>query len=128
MTALLPDLLGALRARRRRRYARRAAAVAVVAALLALAPLAWWRFAAPSAAPTVAPTSPTVAGWATVADDPTILARCEVRTVERTEWLLSDEGLRAELRAAARPDGVVRTASRVFVSAAALDPWPGESP
>ena len=49
-----------------------------------------------------------------------------VPTVERSEWWIDDEGLRAFLRAAERPDGIVRVRGQVFVSADAVDPFPLE--
>lgn len=124
MAALLPELLGEVRARRRRRHARRAAVLVLAAACYLLA---WpWRRGEPprDERPEVA----SAPRWTVVHDDPTILSRCEVANRDRPEWRLTDDALRAELRAAQRPDGVVRAGDRVFVSASAVDPWPGESP
>lgn len=123
MAAQLPALLVVVRARRRRRLVRRAA-LALVA--LALPGLGWLL----ASAPTTPPPAPGVAAapaWVVVHDDPTILARCEVQPAVRPDWLLTDDGLQAELRAADRPDGLVRTGGVVLVSAAAVDPWPERS-
>jgi hypothetical protein len=122
--SLLPALLGAVRARRARARVRRAA---VVAACVVSA-IATWQLAGPHAPGRRAPDTHTASAWRTLQDDPTILARREVPTRERAEWQLSDDALRRELRAAERPDGLVRVKDRVLVSAAAVDPWPGDSP
>lgn len=119
MAALLPDLLGAMRARRRRRRVRRAAVALVAAAL----PLFAWQFAtAPRRDPPGVVAAPS---WRVVHDDPTVLARCAVGTHEREQWFVDDDGLQAALAAAERPAGLVRTRDRVLVSAVAIDPWPG---
>jgi len=123
--SLLPELLGAVRARRARAKVRRAAVVVVACVVCAIAT---WRLAAPHAPAGRAPDTHTAPLWTTLHDDPTILARREVPTRERPEWQLSDDGLRRELRAAERPDGLVRVKDRVLVSAAAVDPWPSDSP
>ncbi len=124
MHAMLPGLLGEVRARRRRRVARRA----VVAAVVLVAPFALWRPWA--AAPTTPARAVPVAAstWRTIHDDESILARCTVAVPVRAAWFADDAALRAALRAAHRPDGVVVTPGRVSVAAAAIDAFPGESP
>lgn len=125
MSAMLPELLSAVRARRRRRHVRRAATVA----LLVGAPIAlWWGSAsAPPATPRngdVAAAPPAVI----VDTDPAIVARCTVATVERSEWYVDDAGLQELLRADERDAGLVRIGERVLVSASAIDPWPSDGP
>lgn len=122
MHALLPDLLGAVRARRRRRHVRRAALVVLVL----FAPIAaWWANA-------VEPSTPREDAVAAapvaeiVESDPTVLARCEVATTVRAEWFVDDDGLQELLRADERDAGLVRVGDRVFVSPSAIDPLPGE--
>jgi hypothetical protein len=61
-------------------------------------------------------------------DDPGVVDRCTVVSTVRTAWLLDDDGLRELLRQAERPDGLVRVTDRVFVAAAAVDPFPVTSP
>jgi len=116
MAAALPMLLGEVRARRRRRRAARAAvAVALVGLVVGLV---------------VAGREPPVRsapGWTIVPTDPTVLARCRVPTTVRAAWWLSDDDLRSALRAAERPDGLVRTGNAVRVHEAAVDAWPGET-
>jgi hypothetical protein len=126
--ALLPELLATVRARHRRAVARRA----MVAALLVLAPLAVWCAGGSAPVPVApvpdapAPHMPVAVATAaiTVENDATVLARCEVRTESRAEWFADDERLRAELRTADRSDGLVVVPGRVFVAAAAIDPFP----
>ncbi len=126
MAALLPDLLATLRRRRRRAQVRRAVVVAVVALLPGVAWLAAAR--ALAGLPPVDPIGPLASVATMVHDDPSILARCEVRDIARAEWWLSDAALQETLRAVDRPDGLVRTADRVFVAAAAIDPFPSTAP
>lgn len=127
--ALLPGLLREVRARRRRRYVRRAALAAL---LVAGSAFAWAASAHTPSRDQVHGDAPREVAaaphWTTVHDDPAILARCEVASHERPEWLLTDEALGTALRAADRPDGLVRANGHVFVDPAAIDPWPGESP
>lgn len=124
MVALLPQLLQALRRRTRRARRRRLA----VAALVAAAPTCWlaWLLTGPRggapATPVAAPT------WIVVRDDPGVLARCAVANVVRPAWFVGDDELQVLLGDAARPAGIVRAGGRVFVAAAAIDPWPGERP
>lgn len=120
MAALLPDLLGAVRARRRRRHVRRAAVALMAAAL----PLFAWQFATATAPRRDPPEVAAAPSWRVVHDDPTVLTRCAVGTRERAEWFVDDDGLQAALRAAERPMGLVRTRGQVLVSAMAIDPWP----
>lgn len=124
MAALLPDLLLALRRRTRRARRRRLA----VAALVAAAPACWlaWLLAGSGAA---VPATPVAApAWTFVRDDPGLLARCSVAPVVRPAWFVGDDELHVLLGDAARPAGLVRVGERVFVAAAAIDPWPGDSP
>jgi hypothetical protein len=124
--AWLPALLAALRARRRRRQRRRAAVAGVA---LVVGAFAVWQAstpgaAAPSPALPPSPSAPIAGGWQVVGDDATVLARCEVRDQARASWWLGDDELRAELRAAARPDGCVRIGDRVLVRPSAVDAFP----
>lgn len=122
----LPGLLGSMRQRRRRR---RAARATVLALGLGGALLLWPR-RADEVAPPVAPPPPILVrpGWTMVADDPQVVARLRVATVVRPEWFVDDGQLQALLRAADRPDGLVRARGQVLVSAAAVDPFPTLSP
>lgn len=131
MEALLPELLGTLRARRRRARRRRAAVAAALLVLPALlsipgrsAPVDSSREPVPAALAR-APAAP---AWVELRDDPSVLARCEVATVVRSAWFVDDDEMQALLLAAEKPAGLVRSGSRVFVSAAALDPWPSLAP
>ena len=49
---------------------------------------------------------------------------CVVTPAARPEWYVDDDGLNDLLRAAKGRGGIVRAAGRVFVNAAAIDPWP----
>lgn len=124
METLLPALLDTLRARVRRARRRRAAVAAALLVLPALLLTLWRRDpAVPSIAPVAA-----APGWTEVRDDPGVRARCEVATVVRSAWFVGDDEVQELLRAASKPAGLVRSGDRVFVSAAALDPWPGGAP
>jgi hypothetical protein len=114
--AMLPGLLLAVRRRRHRRRLLQASA-----ALLLVALGAWALVPAPRPAPPAA-----VSAWTVVHDDPNVLARCAVANRTRPEWFVDDAGLAALLAASGRPAGLVRCGGRVCVSAAAVDPWPGE--
>ena len=124
MAALLPELLQTLRLRARRARRRRLA----VAGLIAAAPACWlaWLLAGPGAAVPATPAAEPA--WTVVRDDPDVLARCTVATVVRPAWFVGDDELQDLLGAAAKPAGLVRAGDRVFVAAAAIDPWPGERP
>lgn len=128
MDALLPELLGTLRARMRRARRRRAFAALV---LLAVPVLGWSLVgsAPTSTASNPSPVAPFAAnGWSEVHDDAGVLARCEVVAVARASWFAGDDELQALLRLADRPSGLVRAGSRLFVPADAVDPWPAEAP
>lgn len=120
----LPVLLQALRGRRRRRAAARGGLVAFGIAAIAAVVLArgtpW-----PKGGGSADPAAPFCV---VVRDDPAIVSRCTVPNGERAEWFVDDDTLRALLQAADRPDGLVRVADRVFVAAAAVDPFPSTSP
>ncbi|MCR9244117.1 MAG: hypothetical protein NXI31_03740 [bacterium] len=126
--AMLPELLGAVRRRRRWRHTRNAGLTLALVAGLASAP--WWMAGGaagerPAGSPAV-PDQHVVAtrSWVTVRDDPDIVARYRVGTTRRSEWFVDDADLRGLLRTAERASGVVRSGQRVFVSRAAIDPWP----
>ncbi|HEX5052217.1 MAG TPA: hypothetical protein VFZ65_10625 [Planctomycetota bacterium] len=121
--AMLPGLLGVVRRRRRRRHAARITALLVLVA----APIVFWRPWRGDAAPVEAPVQ-VAAGWTSLGDDPTVLARCEVLDVQRREWFVDDEQLRQLLAGAARESGIVRVGGRVFVAAAAIDEWSSDAP
>jgi hypothetical protein len=118
----LPRLLSAVRWRRRRRRLAQGAAVTMAVAAL------WFAFGlgAGPAGPGRPSETVNAPRWTVVHDDPGVLARCTVPTVERSEWWIDDAGLRALLREAERPDGIVRVRGQVLVSADAVDPFPLE--
>lgn len=124
LQADLPGLLAALRGRRRRRQTVRAA----VATLLLVSGAAM--VFRSGGAPTVVPVLPdgTAPRCTIVRDDPQVLARLAVPTTVRAEWFVDDAGLQALLRAADRPDGLVRVDRQVLVSAEAVDPFPELQP
>ena len=120
MREALPGLLGAVRWRRRRRVAVRAAALSLLVAV--------WSWSPWSGEPSedgVAP-GPVASAprWVVIADDPSVLARCEVASRIDPAWFVDDAGLQNLLRLDARPDGLVRAGARVMVAAAAVDAWP----
>jgi hypothetical protein len=123
--ALLPDLLDSLRGRVRRARRRRLTLAAVALVLLAVL-LPW----SPADVPAARPTAPLATGpaWTECRDDPDVVGRCTVATVVRGAWFVGDDDLQALLHDADRPAGLVRTGARVLVAAAAVDPWPGETP
>ncbi|MCA8952310.1 MAG: hypothetical protein KDE27_22555 [Planctomycetes bacterium] len=129
-SAMLPELLRAVRGRRRRRQVRR---LGLAAAALALAALGLHRVFGDRgpgrgiATPVADGNDPEVAAtpvWTTFGNDPAALARCVVTPAARPEWYVDDDGLNDLLRAAKGRGGIVRAAGRVFVNAAAIDPWP----
>lgn len=124
MDALLPELLDTLRTRVRR--ARRRRAIVAILLMVLPVPLLTWRRPAPAAPPIAS--AAVARGWTEVRDDPGVRTRCEVETVVRSAWFAGDDEVQELLRAAARPAGLVRAGNRVFVSAAALDPWPSVAP
>lgn len=124
MDALLPELLDTLRSRVRR--ARRRRAIVAILLLVLPVPLLTWRHSAPAAPPIAS--AAFARGWTEVRDDPGVRTRCEVATVVRSAWFAGDDEVQELLRAAAKPAGLVRAGDRVFVSAAALDPWPTVAP
>jgi len=124
--AMLPSLLGAVRQRRQRRRAVRTAALLSAVVLVALLVRPWLQ--APQRAderPREA-AQPAFPSWSTLHDDPTVLARCEVRPAVRAEWFVDDARLHDLLAAADREAGLVRAGGRVRVSAAAIDRWGSE--
>lgn len=133
MDALLPELLGTLRARVRRARRRRMLAALVLVAIPAVSwPLLGSPSGTPSSAPPGTPTVPAAAvanvGWSEVHDDAGVLARCEVVAVARASWFAGDAELQGLLREADKPAGLVRAGERVFVRADAIDPWPALAP
>lgn len=122
MQAGLPELLAVVRARGRRRRRRRAGFVLAAVLSVVLGGFGWW-CAAGRAAPAVVPPPPSAMASAVeiVPDDPTVLARCSVPTVVRSEWFVDDDGLQALLRSAERDAGLVRTRDRVLLAATAVD-------
>jgi hypothetical protein len=123
----LPVLLAAVRARRRGRQLVRwsTAAAAVVATALLL-----WQFGrragdeAPvvvrqSADVVVSAATPATAGpgLVIVRDDPTVLERCEVDTVDRAAWYVDDDGLQQMLAQAGLESGLVRAGGRLLLAA-----------
>ena len=121
----LPGLLAAVRARRRgRQLVRWSAAAAAVATALLL-----WQFGrrAGDEAPVVVRQSAEVVvaeapaaagpGLVIVRDDPTVLARCEVDTVDRAAWYVDDDGLQQMLAQAGLESGLVRAGGRLLLAA-----------
>lgn len=121
----LPGLLAAVRARRRgRQLVRWSAAAAAAATALLL-----WQFGRrvgdesvvvrQSADVVVAAATPATAGagLVIVRDDPTVLERCEVDTVDRAAWYVDDDGLQQMLAQAGLESGLVRAGGRLLLAA-----------
>lgn len=134
--AMLPGLLGELRARRRRRVVlRTVAAGGALAAVLVL-----WSLLgrADGATDTTGgePRGPfagagadaggarTVSVCEVVHDRPDVLQRYAVSRAVPGEWFVDDDGLQQLLRDGARPSGLIRVGGRVLVGDGTLDAFP----